>query len=297
MNNPKRKSSKSKKEPDYSKANDQDRDTLRPQGSKQSDQVQRSSAYLENEIELRLENSTKRIEESEMGTTNVYPLMKSDPKLDSNPEKESLKDTLREEAKVQKIRKLNHAGSQSIVMSKRIEITRLNKELNSKELTPGRHKKLSDEEEAHRRGKFRRSRSSYKKNLILWTTVVCFLLVLGFALTMLPVPVMTTSAESVIDFMDQIVEFSSDIKLIYFVFIESMVNRKDILYNDRMIFAELMTKISNSNNYISENIGDVPSDFSSFGAGLKDLLFKNMCEVLLLPKHGISSKLFLIIRL
>ena len=294
------KQGKAKVQADYTKVDKQGKHTLKPDSKhKVANPSQASSNpnFRENELEIKNENSSKRIDETEVDTVNHIVQGKSDPKSESLVEKESLKDLAKSKPRLDQIKKLNHQGSQSQLISKRIEITRLSKDKGNPEYSAIKNNRYIDQSGDHKRGKFRRNRNTYKKKLIFFTVVFCFLVATGFGLSFLPVPMMTSSVKTTLTFTDRIVGFSSDVKLIYFVFLESIVSKQDVLVNGVALFAQLMTKISNSNNYISQNIGSIPSGFSSFGSSVKDLIFNNMCEVLLKQKHRISSKLFITVRL
>lgn len=184
------------------------------------------------------------------------------------------------------------AGNSSSTSQKRIEITKVNKD-KSKDDPSNRifRRESPDEEGSSRSRRLRKNKNSQKRKLIVYSIIVVLVLIICFTLSMIPVPLKTDSVKRSLEFIDTMVSFSMDVKMAYFVFLESMVNKKAIIVDGQPIFGQLAVKVSDLHNQMAQKIDSIPQDFNSYQTYVKQVMLENACTQLLEPKYGITSRL------
>ena len=249
---------------------------------------------LAEETELNHDGLMARKQSDNDQVTNYPSNFGTDAKQGPHVEKEQLPTA---HPNLAKLKEDKNSGSQSLVVSKRIDVKKISKDKGLKDDQTKIFKGDSTDESGFKGRKFRRNNNSKKKKLTASSLVVVLAVLIAFTLSMIPVPVMTTSIRKSLELLDTLVSFSTDVRMAYFTFLESLATRQQVIIDGQPFFPRLAVKVSGSHNQINQNIDSIPTDFADFQSYTKKALQGNVCTELLEPKHSITSKSMLIRRL
>lgn len=228
---------------------------------------------------------TKRPDDHELATNYAPPSKNHDKQSDRLLETEQFKDN----PSLIDINKNHHSEFQPLIIPKKSEAIKIINVKSKKGDSDKIDKTDSPEDEELKNRKFRRNKNSNNTKSVIYSISFAFILIICFGLSMIPVPIMTSSVRSSLEFINTFVSFSSDVKMAYFTFLHSIVTREAVNTNGVLLFTDLSIKISNAQNKIVQDIETIPDDFESFKNFIKIVLLEDICANVLQPKHSITS--------